>query len=296
MGQPQGLIVSIPNNHDGLILPEGTRVGKRGTESYGRPWATTDHCLLLTRLSAASEADPTNHWLCALCREVSPGVVLKQVTARNVVSHWDVLDVHTQAMAAAVARTLHTPQERMPFPAGAIQVDGGRGFQATIEAECQRRGIPLFILPPQCLKLNGHVERAQRTHAEEFHPVIELPDTIPDLNRLLQDWERLHNTIRPHDALGYLTPAAFLHQFDASHPIRNQEVYGRQWTSTTPCHSDNSLLMSSSMNRTAVVAQVGAVCLCLVLAAACTAEEDIAATQTAWWLAGWAMLDGRSPY
>jgi hypothetical protein len=35
------------------------------------------------------------------------------------------------------------------------------------------------------------------------------------------------------------------------------------------------------MNRTPVVAQLGVVCLCLVLAAACAAEEDIAATPTA---------------
>ena len=115
----------------------------------------------------------------------------------------------------------------MPFAIRAIQMDGGPGFQPTFQAECQRRGIPLFVLPPQCLKLNGHVERAQRNHAEEFHPVIELPDIIPDLNRLLQDWERVHNTIRPHNAIGYLTPAAFLHQLDTSHLIRNQEAYGR---------------------------------------------------------------------
>ena len=31
----------------------------------------TIHSLLLIKLSAASGADPTNHWLCALYREVS---------------------------------------------------------------------------------------------------------------------------------------------------------------------------------------------------------------------------------
>jgi hypothetical protein len=58
-------------------------------------------------------------------------------------------------------------------------------------------------------------------------PIIELPDIIPNLNRLLQDWERVQNTIRPHNAIGYLTPTAFLHQLDTSHLIKNQEAYGR---------------------------------------------------------------------
>ena len=156
-----------------------------------------------------------------------PGVVLKHFSARDVVSRWDVLEVHTQATAAAAARFLDTLQERMPFPVKAIQVDGGSEFQATFETECQRRGIPLFVLPPRSPKLNGHVERAHRTHTEEFYQVIDLPDTIPELNRLLQHWERVYNTIRPHQALAYLTPAAFLQQLDTSHLIRKEEVYGR---------------------------------------------------------------------
>jgi len=156
-----------------------------------------------------------------------PGMVLKHLGARDVVSRWDVLEVHTRATATAAARFLDTIEQRMPFPVRAIQVDGGSEFQATFEAECQRRGIPLFVLPPRSPKLNGRVERAHRTHTEEFYELIDLPDTIPELNRLLQDWERVYNTIRPHQALGYLTPSAFLQQLDTSHLMRKEEVYGR---------------------------------------------------------------------
>jgi putative transposase len=156
-----------------------------------------------------------------------PGVVLKHFGARDVLSRWDVLEVHTQATATIAARFLDTLLERMPFPVRAIQVDGGSEFQAAFEADCQRRGIPLFVLPPKSPKLNGHVERAHRTHAEEFYEVIDLPDTIAELNRLLQNWERVYNTIRPHQALGYLTPLAFLQQLDTSHLIGKEEVYGR---------------------------------------------------------------------
>ena len=93
-----------------------------------------------------------------------PGVVLKHFTARDVVSRWDVLEVHTRATARAAAAFLDAIQARMPFPVRAIQVDGGSEFQAQFEEECQRRQIRLFVLPPRSPKLNGSVERAQRTH------------------------------------------------------------------------------------------------------------------------------------
>ena len=49
----------------------------------------------------------------------------------------------------------------MPFPVKAIQVDGGAEFEAIFEAECQRRDIKVFVLPPRSPKLNGGVERVQ---------------------------------------------------------------------------------------------------------------------------------------
>ncbi len=39
--------------------------------------------------------------------------------------------------------------------------------------ECQRRDIKLFVLPPRSPKLNEAVERAHRTHTEEFYEVTE---------------------------------------------------------------------------------------------------------------------------
>ena len=62
-------------------------------------------------------------------------------------------------------------------------------------------------------KLNGHVERAQRTHIEEFYKVTEVNPEIQELNRALLEWEKVYNTIRPHQALGYLTPLEFLEQY-----------------------------------------------------------------------------------
>lgn len=139
-----------------------------------------------------------------------PGVVLKQFTARDVCSRWDVVEVHTRATATLAAAFLDTLTARMPFPIQAIQVDGGSEFMAEFEEECQRRAIRLFCLPPRSPKLNGHVERANRTHLEEFWRVAVLPTDIVRLNQELRRWEKVYNTLRPHQALGYLTPQAYL--------------------------------------------------------------------------------------
>lgn len=139
-----------------------------------------------------------------------PGVVFKQFTARDVISRWDVIQAHTRATAATASQFLDTLLHRMPFPIRALQVDGGSEFAAEFEAACQKRGLHLFVLPPRSPKLNGAVERANRTHTEEFYQVTPCSLEMKRLNRELRQWEKIYNTVRPHQALGYLTPLQFL--------------------------------------------------------------------------------------
>lgn len=141
-----------------------------------------------------------------------PGVILKQFTARDVVSRWDILEVHHRASASLAAQFLDTLQARMPFPIQSLQVDGGSEFSAEFEQQCQRRAIRLFVLPPKSPKLNGAVERANRTHTEEFYEVQQCTWTVNALNQQLIQWERVYNTVRPHQSLNYLTPLQYLQQ------------------------------------------------------------------------------------
>ena len=139
-----------------------------------------------------------------------PGVVLKHFTAHDIVSKWNVISVHRQASAATAAHFLDILKDRMPFPIRAVQVDGGSEFESVFENECQRRGIRLFVLPPRSPKLNGGVERAHRTHTEEFYEVTDSSFELAELRQELLEWEATYNTVRPHQALGYLTPLRFL--------------------------------------------------------------------------------------
>ena len=139
-----------------------------------------------------------------------PGLVLKQFTARDVVSRWDVLELRSSASARSAVAILDALAARMPFGIRALSVDNGSEFMAEFEASCAQRGIALLALPPRSPKLNGSVERANRTHTEEFYEVTDAEATLAELRPALLAWETTYNTIRPHQALGYLTPAEYL--------------------------------------------------------------------------------------
>ena len=125
-----------------------------------------------------------------------PGVILKGFTARDVVSRCDVLEAHTRATARPAGQFLGSLRGRKPFPVRAIRVDGGSEFQAGFESACQGPGIKLFVLPPRCPKRNGHVERAQHTHTEEFYHLYKGDLAITSLNQALLAWEGVYNTVR----------------------------------------------------------------------------------------------------
>lgn len=131
--------------------------------------------------------------------EVRPvhGVLFKQFPARDVVSRWDVIQAHGRATDLAASQFLETLLHRMPFSLRALQVDGGSEFAAEFERACQQRGLHLSVLPPRSPKRNGAVERASRTHSEEFYQVNSRSLEMNRLNRELRQWVKISNTVRP---------------------------------------------------------------------------------------------------
>ena len=183
-----GRILASLRQRGVLTAPVLFRV-KRRRGTTGRPWA------LRKPKDYAVEQPGDLVQLDTLDLRPSPNVVLKQFTARDMVSRWDVIEVHRRATSTAATLFLDTLQRRLPFPLRALQVDGGSEFAALFEQACQQRGLRLFVLPPRSPKLNGQVERANRTHTEEFYEVTPCSLPIPELNVELQAWERTYNTV-----------------------------------------------------------------------------------------------------
>ena len=139
-----------------------------------------------------------------------PGITIHHFGARDTVSRWDVVGVYSRATARNGRDFLQHVLARMPFPVKAVQIDGGSEFKAEFEEACAALALPLFVLPPNSPKLNGRVERSHRTHEEEFYQCYDGELTLSELRPALRAWEIVYNTIRPHQALAYATPSAWL--------------------------------------------------------------------------------------
>jgi len=78
-------------------------------------------------------------------------------------------------------------------------------FQSVFKYECQKRRIILYVLPPRSPKLNGTIERANRTHTVEFYEMIDSTFELADIRPKLLEWDAICNTIRPNQAFNYQT-------------------------------------------------------------------------------------------
>jgi len=107
--------------------------------------------------------------------------------------------------------------DRFGYPVRAIQIAGGSEVKAVFERAGQALGIALFVLPPRSPKLNEHVARAHRTHQEELYDLVEVPESLAEHNAWLQKWETIYHQVRPHQALGCLTPNEYLARCQLDH-------------------------------------------------------------------------------
>jgi len=151
-----------------------------------------------------------------------PGITIHHFGARDTVSRWDVVGVYSRATARNGRDFLQQVLTRMPFPVKAVQIDGGSEFKAEFEEACAALALPLFVLPPHSPKLNGRVERSHRTHEEEFYQCYDGDLRLAALRPALRAHEDVYNTIRPHQALAYATPLAWLQDHQKQKTDRSQ--------------------------------------------------------------------------
>lgn len=135
-----------------------------------------------------------------------PGERRYQFTACDYISKMIARCAAKTITSRSAKKIIDILEERMPFKIKAIQIDGGSEFKKEFELECQTRGIILFVLPPRSPKLNGMVERMQRTSREEIYDIKSVSINIIDHNELLREQDHIYNQIRPHDSLDLMTP------------------------------------------------------------------------------------------
>ncbi len=143
-----------------------------------------------------------------------------QFSSRDAISRWDCCRAYRHASSSAAAAFLEYMEKKFPFRFRAIQIDGGSEFKKHFEEACRRHKLRLFIIPPRSPKLQGYVERSNRTHREEFYEVEEIELTMEGHNRQLEEWNRVYNYVRPHQSLKYLTPNEFYQRWLKEHKLK----------------------------------------------------------------------------
>jgi transposase InsO family protein len=98
-----------------------------------------------------------------------------------------------------------------PLPIRSLQTDNGAEFLGEFDTYLKHKGIPHFFTYPRCPKINGCIERFNRTLKEEFiNNNLHLIDDLPRFREKLVDYLIFYNTERPHKTLGLKSPLDYL--------------------------------------------------------------------------------------
>jgi len=155
----------------------------------------------------------------------SDGSKAFQFTAVDTCTRLRVLRASSTASSKAAERFLTEVRNAFPFPLQNLNTDNGSEFLGFFDKACADT-LPHFFSYPHCPKENGLLERSHKTDDDEFYHLLEEePETVAELNQKLREWERIYNTVRPHAALGYLTPVAYLAKLTPRDPKRPAKVF-----------------------------------------------------------------------
>ena len=158
-----GRILTRLKQHGRLVEPprSGVRIATRTTFSPLRCAQTQEYA------AAARDLNRSRH----LGRPSHPRRSLRQFTARDVVSRWDVLQAPgTPQTATQFLDTCSTVCRFLSAPSSRWRL----GVRRRVQQACQQRGLHLFNVPPRSPKLNGAVNA----------PVAPTPRVLPG-NRVL---------------------------------------------------------------------------------------------------------------
>lgn len=119
---------------------------------------------------------------------------------------------HVATLSAATARRVFMAfTASSPTTVHTVQTDNGSEFLASFHEYLETVGITHQFIYPRMYKLNGFIERFNRTVQEEF--ILRNDDIYYDIvtfERKLVHYLEWYNGKRPHSALNYLSPLMFI--------------------------------------------------------------------------------------
>jgi transposase InsO family protein len=126
--------------------------------------------------------------------------------------------VHTTTPRSSKAlELLKEVASSYPFPIRTIQTDNGSEFLGIFDTYCQEQAIPHVFTYPRSPRINGGIERFNRTIQEEFIERSEhLLEGSTTITHHLKKYLTWYNETRPHQALGYLSPKQYIQSLQSN--------------------------------------------------------------------------------
>jgi transposase InsO family protein len=135
------------------------------------------------------------------------GVTYYQYTAIDKYSRLVFAEVYEKKTSRNTKLFIQEAMKYFGFGISKIQTDNGTEFMGEFEGYLREIGIEHYYSYPRTPKTNANVERVIRTIEEELWFIEGTEYPIDYLNNLLRKYIEKYNFVRPHYALGYMTPA-----------------------------------------------------------------------------------------
>lgn len=120
-------------------------------------------------------------------------------------------------------------KQRSPFEIGSINTDNGGENGKNFKNELARNEIVHFYSRQSAPTDNPRVERSHLTDEKEFYSQGNSFLPFQEQKEALKKWEYIYNFIRPHQALGNLTPMEF-HRLWKINPQKAYEIKNKYQT------------------------------------------------------------------
>lgn len=146
-----------------------------------------------------------------------------QFTAIDVLTKQRVLRVYPSESSRNGANFLKECLASFPFPIKAAQTDNGSPFQKEFDELCRKMAIPHYFTYPRNPKQNSYVEISHEADDKEFYKQGNVYSLLEVMRRKIKERENVWNNVRPHQALGYLTPAEYFWKL-RNGPIPTRDV------------------------------------------------------------------------
>jgi transposase InsO family protein len=133
-------------------------------------------------------------------------------TAVDVERRFAFAGAYTNHSSASATDFLGRLREVTPFSITEIQSDNGSEFAYLFRDACATLGITHYHTYPHSPKMNGTIERFNRTLSEDciarYRSVLR--NDLLQFNTLLVDWLLWYNLERPHESLGMRSPMQYI--------------------------------------------------------------------------------------